>query len=454
MKKLTSKNELNKIAKGALAMVLAGTFTFSTSQAFADANTSATTTNTAQTNTTTGTSAVGTVLNNTTDVKTTDTVQPSLVPGDFFYFAKIALEKIQLAITFDDTKDAKLLAEFASERLAEAQKLFASGNEEEAVKTMKEAIKDMDSSDKIIEDQKDATKSDDQNEQGEVKEVNPTSDTKTPIDQKKEEDNATNDQVKTENQTNENALPSDAQVKDTEKQAESEKTTNDTADIQNLKDVLSQNILALTAALEKVKNPVAKAALQKNIEKTYAKLSNKIDDLEKKSTEKQKEAEDAKTKATSANAPTEIKFAPVSTSTTKNDNTAVNTGTPATTSTEVNTEKKPADASKPVEEKEQTPPAKHEAKQLVKQIKQQEKENKKHIKKAAKQEEKQARETAKHEIKQMRETEKKEMKHFNQTAKQEITQKRQEVMNLVHHDNENPKHNNGREQHDHEGNQD
>ncbi len=62
---------------------------------------------------------------------------PSLLPGDFFYFSKILLEKIQLALTIDDVKEAKLIAEYAGERLSEAKALFADGNEEAAVEMMK-----------------------------------------------------------------------------------------------------------------------------------------------------------------------------------------------------------------------------------------------------------------------------------------------------------------------------
>ena len=49
---------------------------------------------------------------------------PTLVPGDFFYFTKMALEKIKLTLTFNDVKEAKLLSTYATKRLAEAEVLF------------------------------------------------------------------------------------------------------------------------------------------------------------------------------------------------------------------------------------------------------------------------------------------------------------------------------------------
>src|SRR5690606_18852157 len=46
--------------------------------------------------------------------------EPTLVPGEFFYFVKIMIEKVRLAVTFDEYKEARMLAEFAAERIAEA----------------------------------------------------------------------------------------------------------------------------------------------------------------------------------------------------------------------------------------------------------------------------------------------------------------------------------------------
>ena len=49
-----------------------------------------------------------------------------------------------------------------------------------------------------------------------------------------------------------------------------------------VEEMVSQNILSLQAAMEKVKNPVAKAALEKNIKKSYAKLAKKLSEICKK----------------------------------------------------------------------------------------------------------------------------------------------------------------------------
>ena len=151
---------------------------------------------------------------------TNETVEsPSLLPGDFFYFTKILMEKIHLALTSDDVKEAKLVAEFATERLAEAEALFAEGNEQAALETMKTAI--------------------------------------------------------------ENIENADEQVSIIDHEAV-EEVVEDETELGEVKEVLSQNIIALTAAMEKVKNPVAKAALKKNIEKSNTKLAKKMEKWEKK----------------------------------------------------------------------------------------------------------------------------------------------------------------------------
>jgi myosin heavy subunit len=232
LKKLISYQELNKFAKGAFAIALAGSFLFPSSNAFANE-----------------------VIGINDEIHSTEfqaesgaekaEVQganrqesPTLLPGDFFYFAKIAFEKIQLALTIDDVKEAMLLASFSSERLAEMERLFVDGDEAAALEVMKAALKDMEIADMLLFEQPD---------------VNQPSIEVT-----------TDDEVSGGDQ---------------EGQAETS--------VKEVNKVLSQNIIALTAAMEKVKNPVAKAALQKNIDKSYLRLAKKMERSEKKLVKKQ-----------------------------------------------------------------------------------------------------------------------------------------------------------------------
>ncbi|WP_313801276.1 DUF5667 domain-containing protein [Cytobacillus sp.] len=237
--KFLSNKELQKLGRTTLAWVLAGTFTFSTTLASAAENTNET-------------DQYETVdLPDNLDVPKVNPEQakgekveneaPSLLPGSFFYFAKIALEKIKLAFTFNEEKEAKLLAAFAAERLAEAEALFKEGKEDEALEAIKHAFESLENVESII------------GEEGSV-------------------DNAAEAEEKTERDDSK-ADESETDVKSEEVDVEED------ADVDKL---LSQNIIALTAAMEKVKNPKAKAALQKNIEKSYAKIALKIEKMEKK----------------------------------------------------------------------------------------------------------------------------------------------------------------------------
>ncbi|MEH7451296.1 DUF5667 domain-containing protein, partial [Gottfriedia acidiceleris] len=69
---------------------------------------------------------------------------PALVKGDFFYFVKTTVEKIQLLLTTDKVKEAELLAQFAQERIHEARELIKEGKEDLAKETLKEALSQMD----------------------------------------------------------------------------------------------------------------------------------------------------------------------------------------------------------------------------------------------------------------------------------------------------------------------
>lgn len=56
------------------------------------------------------------------------------LPGDPLYQVKLAVERAQLAVTFDPASRARLHAQFAEVRLSEAQRLIAAGRVQEAVR--------------------------------------------------------------------------------------------------------------------------------------------------------------------------------------------------------------------------------------------------------------------------------------------------------------------------------
>ena len=237
-----------------MALVLAGTFTFAPI-GLAEENTSEYETvdiqSTENLNTTVSPEEIEDAK---TEVDELEETNPSLIPGDFFYFAKITLEKIRLAFTFDNAKEAELLATYAAERLAEAGALFAEGKEDEALKVIEDAVIYMENSQEIIDEE---SLNDDVIAEGTEAEDGAEDAADSEVDEGTEEVAPADDVL-----TEEAAIAEDP--------------------LQEIENVLRQNIIALTAAMEKVKNPAAKAALQKNIDKTYAKMAKKLAKLEGK----------------------------------------------------------------------------------------------------------------------------------------------------------------------------
>ncbi|HEY0829090.1 MAG TPA: DUF5667 domain-containing protein [Bacilli bacterium] len=160
-----------------------------------------------------------------------EAVEPSLKYGDFFYFIKITLENIQLLINANDLKEAQLLAKFAQERIAEANALFAEGKDDLANQTIKKAI-----------------------EQQEKAVVLST--------ELESEVEATNE--------------------DTDGEASDEENANAKVELEAK---FFQNIESLAKVMEKVENPKAKAAIAKNIEKSFGKLEKKLGKLVKEQNE-------------------------------------------------------------------------------------------------------------------------------------------------------------------------
>jgi Domain of unknown function (DUF5667) len=240
------EKEMKKIAKAAMSMVLAGTFAFS--PMLAKANTGTENQDEIQTLPVSSGEAVQAL---------DDTDTPSLIPGDFFYFVKVALEKIKLAITFNNDKEAELLAAYAAERLAEAEELFIAGEEERAIETIKDALTYLE------EYEEQAGEEAEQHE-----------------NEKPEDDGQEAEEPAEGEKSPSGELPADE-----------EPANEDTEGEKETSDVPRQNIVALKAALEKVQNPKAKAALQKNIDKTYAKIAKQLAETEEESTKDSEQAD-------------------------------------------------------------------------------------------------------------------------------------------------------------------
>jgi hypothetical protein len=358
LKKYINQIDMNKIAKTALAIVFASTFTFSSSQAFANETTTENNFESVQlqsdssniTSVTTDTTSSEVTTENKTDV---EVQKPTLLPGHFFYFAKLSIEKIKLILTTDDVKEAELFAKFASERLAEAEVLFADGKEALAIETIEVALEDIKVANNVV-----------------VKQIEPT-----PDNEKTDVNNApTNEDAQTKDE-----VTTDPNLPTVEAPSEEEKVVNE------IEEILSQNIIALTAAMEKVQNPVAKAALQKNIAKSYTKLEKKLAKIEAKLAKESEEiAEESDT------------------------NKTVDTKMDDTTKVEIDVEKETEDKSVG---------SMTETTVVIPSIKEQKVEEKK-VRKELKQETKKQKEIAKKEIKEKREKFKREMKEVKKSVKE------------------------------------
>ncbi|MBW3114119.1 MULTISPECIES: DUF5667 domain-containing protein [Bacillaceae] len=257
----------SKIMKSSLAVLVASSISFPSSLAFANSNDENFDSIKLEQGTTNETVAVNddAMLNSAKkeiENLKESTETPSLLPGDFFYFAKVAIEKIQLAFTMDDAKEAKLLAEYASERLAEVEALFKDGKQEEAIDALNNAIE-------MIEQSEDQWSDDESEEDSTVED--------------KEEADSDETVVEEDDATDEDSVIEEEKADDTDIE---EKTEENSDDMSEMEEMMAQNILSLKANLEKVKNPKAKAALQKNIEKSYMKLAEKLAKIEEKAARK------------------------------------------------------------------------------------------------------------------------------------------------------------------------
>ncbi|WP_342026044.1 DUF5667 domain-containing protein [Cytobacillus pseudoceanisediminis] len=254
--KFLSSQEMNKMAKSTLALVIAGTFTFSAATAFASENKEDEEFETVEIKNDPSAEATAESKKDAAesienDKEELDEEPPSLLPGSYFYFAKLALEKVKLALTFDDIKDAKLLADYASERMAEAEALFAEGKGEEALEAIEKALEQMENAETIVDEEanEDLGKS--------------ISD---------EEDNGNLDES-AEVET------SDEDDADREDSSDNDTANKETED--EIKEIFAQNIIALQANLAKFserfdENHPSVLAMQKNIAKFTEKWSEQL----------------------------------------------------------------------------------------------------------------------------------------------------------------------------------
>lgn len=417
MKSEVAKNvkNLNVLAKSSLAVMLAGTFTFSTPFiARAEENTKEKVETVDlqdltydQTNQVTSEKSTDISKEDKEEnVEAVEALKPSLLPGDFFYFTKMVLEKIKLSLTFDDVKEAELLSKFATERMAEAEALLAEGKEDLAIEAIKKAMKDMEVVGDLVDDENLAGKTSEDSKVGATEEVKPDGAAEGTT-------NSTTEEVKPDG-------AAEGATNGTTDELETDKTTLD-----EIEKSMRYNIIALTAALEKVKNPVAKAALERNIEKTYEKIAKQLEKLEKKVAKKAEKISTEKTKTDQAIESTEGK---VTETTNQNENAVTENSAQTEETQKTDQQNVPVQVTKPISPK-------HEHKEVEKETKKEERENKhktKHEEKLAKKEQRENQHKAKHQDK-ISKIEQHKAKHQEKFAKKEQRElKRVEKVHMPH----------------------
>ncbi|CAH1202292.1 hypothetical protein PAECIP111891_02121 [Paenibacillus allorhizoplanae] len=214
----------------------------------------------------------------------------SLLPGDFFYFVKTMYENIRLALTVNDVKEARLLAAFAKERLAEANALLAKGKTDEASLTLQ----------KSLEIQQNAIQKTEQASGFSAAETSAPAATASPS---VNAEAATSTTQIAANPASEKIVESEQT--ETEDVNVSEKEVKNSEQLLKVKTDLQHNILALASVLEKVGNPKAQSSLMKNIEKSFAHLDKKLSKIEKK-TQQVKTNDDVTAKAEQQPAPSVV----------------------------------------------------------------------------------------------------------------------------------------------------
>jgi Domain of unknown function (DUF5667) len=213
---------------------------------------------------------------------------PSLVKGDFLYFVKTTVEKIQLLLTTNKVKEAELLAEFAGERIHEARVLIKEGKEDLAKETIKEAVSKMEIAQKEVDVElpnvndtttdtttsttTDTTTTEDKEVTTEDKEV--TTEDKEVTTEDKE---VTTEDKETTTEDKETT------TEDEKDEKETKKLTKEQKEIAKIQHHLNNNLLVLANVLDQVKNPKAKAAIANNIEKSFNKIADKLEKLMKNS---------------------------------------------------------------------------------------------------------------------------------------------------------------------------
>jgi hypothetical protein len=177
-----------------------------------------------------------------------ESVSENTLEQNLFSYITTMNDQLKLALSEDQMERASLLVDLSDEAIAEAQELFEQGKDEEATELLTKATEALKSADEIANEEEEETSDE------EVEEV----------EESDEEDIE--------------VIELDDDLTEDEEVIELDEESSDEED-KELEAKIGQNVISLTLNLHKVKNPNAKAALERNIERSLERLKAKYGDI-------------------------------------------------------------------------------------------------------------------------------------------------------------------------------
>jgi hypothetical protein len=179
-------------------------------------------------------------------VENEESVSESTLEQNLFSYITTMNDQLKLALSEDQMERASLLVDLSDEAIAEAQELFEQGKVEEATELLTKATEALKSADEIANDDEEEI-----------------------VDEEVEEADEEEDIEVIE-------LDDDLTEEDDVVELDEESSDEENKELETK---IGQNVISLTLNLHKVKNPKAKAALERNIERSLERLKAKYGDI-------------------------------------------------------------------------------------------------------------------------------------------------------------------------------
>ncbi len=191
--------------------------------------------------------------------------------GKLFSFLDTLTQNFKLALEQDDMEKAKLYADYGKKRIEEAKQLLEEGKDEEAAELLEQATKAMEKAEELSQEE-------DSEENNETDENSEDTDQE---DSDEDESDDTEESDEESDEDDESDEDTDEEVEeDEDSEEDSDEDKSDEEEKAELDAKIGQNVISLKRAMDKVDNPNAKKALERNIEKALTRLEAKYGDIE------------------------------------------------------------------------------------------------------------------------------------------------------------------------------